>query len=136
MSKENRCDGAKEETKSLESPKLFNDFNISSFNISFNAGKQSRELDKIQTMSKKKESVLQRSANRHHSRLDSLPFRLRSTNCFQFQFIIYRCLCLLMGLFSLLAVLTMELRADLLELLIRVCQKKKRTSQWSQAPLT
>ena len=70
MSKENRCDGGKEETKSLESPKLFNDFNISSFNISFNAGKQTRELDSVQKSSKKKVSVLQRLANRHDSRLD------------------------------------------------------------------
>ena len=71
MSKENRCNGEKEETKSLESPKLFNDFNISSFNISFNAGKQSRELDTVQKSSKKKVSVLQRLANRHDSRLGS-----------------------------------------------------------------
>ena len=70
MSKENRNDGRIEETKSLESPKLFNDFNISSFNISFNAGKQTRELDTVQKSSKKKDSVLQRLSNRHDSRLD------------------------------------------------------------------
>ena len=69
MSKENRCVGGEEETKSLESPKLFNDFNISSFNISFNAGKQTRESDSVQKSSKKKDSVLQRLANRHDSRL-------------------------------------------------------------------
>ena len=74
MSKENRCNGEKEETKSLESPKLFNDFNISSFNISFNAGKQSRELDTVQKSSKKKVSVLQRLANRHDSRLGSQKY--------------------------------------------------------------
>ena len=68
MSKENLCEDEKEETKSVESPKLFNDFNISSFNISFNAGKQIKEAKDVQKASKKKFSVLKRLANRHDSR--------------------------------------------------------------------
>ena len=39
------------------------------FPVLFNAGKQTRESDSVQKSSKKKDSVLQRLANRHDSRL-------------------------------------------------------------------
>lgn len=56
----------KDEVKSedsTDSPKLFNNFNISSFNVSFNAGKQlqrSKENSSSEEVKKKKSTVLQR----------------------------------------------------------------------------
>ena len=57
-----------DDNNSTDSPKLFNNFNISGFNISFNAGKQMQEKEKHDADKKKKSTVLQRRVARYESR--------------------------------------------------------------------
>ena len=55
--------------ESSDSPNLFNNFNISSFNVSFNAGKHMNKSSSGEGTTKKKSTVLQRRVNsRHESR--------------------------------------------------------------------
>ena len=71
--KENEND--EEEDDSTDSPKLFNNFNISSFNVSFNAGNNSnKKIDpkSKEDTKKKRTTVLQRRVNKTiDSRSDS-----------------------------------------------------------------